>query len=115
MERKFFLMWFIYCCCAVSLLSQGRVPLPELVNPRYLVVAGNQFIISDYPYIYIYSSRNFRLQRKIGGVGEGPGEFDIPQENMNLKERGLLISVCADSISDLVILLVVPCAGSAPA
>jgi hypothetical protein len=84
---------------ALFVHAQNAVTLPELVNPRYLVVDNHQVIISDYPHIYIYSLEDFNLKKKIGNEGQGPGEFYIPRDNMNLKERGLVISVCPDYIA----------------
>lgn len=86
-------------CCLLRLYAQRVATFSELVDPRYLIVDNRQVIISDYPHIYLYSLDNFSLEKKISGAGEGPGEVYIPLENMNLKERGLLITVCPDTIA----------------
>ena len=82
------------------LFPQGAAAaFPELVDPRYMIVDNGQIIISDYPHLFIYSLSDYSLTRKIGRAGEGPSEFDLPKQNMNLKDRGLVISVCPDYIS----------------
>ena len=71
--------------CVLILYAQKAAILSELLNPRYMIVDNHQVIISDYPNIYLYSLEDFKLKKKIGNKGEGPGEFYIPLENMNLK------------------------------
>jgi len=97
MKRIFLVFFLIFCF--VQLEAKKVASFPHLTNPKYLVVDSNQIIVSNYPYIYIYSLKDFTLKKKIGGKGEGPGEFYIPQGNRNLKDRGLVISVCPDYIA----------------
>jgi len=88
---------FIICnilLFVLSLNAEKAITFPELLNPKYLIINKNQLIISDYPHIYLYSLDDYSLIRKIGRRGVGPGEFYIMLENMNLKERGLFVSVC---------------------
>ncbi len=83
----------------LTLNAEKVTTFSELLNPRYLIVDSNQIIISDYPHVYLYSLDDYSLIKKIGREGMGPGEFNVIQANMNLKERGLVISVCTDHIS----------------
>ncbi len=96
---KIMLIALTFFSCFLLLYSQKAATFSELVDPRYLIVDNGQIIISDYPHIYLYSLEGFRLKKKICKAGEGPGEVYIPMENMNLKERGLVITVCPDYIS----------------
>ncbi len=85
--------------CALFLHAEKAHTFFDLLNPRYLIVDKNQIIISDYPHVYLYSLDDHSLIKKIGREGEGPGEFHVIQANMNLKERGLVVSVCSDHIA----------------
>ncbi len=96
---KMTMIGLMFFSCFLLLYSQKAATFSELVDPRYLIVDNHQVIISDYPHIYLYSLEDFSLKKKIAGAGEGPGEVYIPLENMNLKERGLVINVCPDTIS----------------
>lgn len=83
----------------LTLNAEKVIPFPELLNPRYLIVDSEQIIISDYPYIYLRSLDDHNLIKRIGREGMGPGEFHVIQANMNLKERGLVLSVSTDHIA----------------
>jgi hypothetical protein len=85
--------------CALLLHAEKAHTFFDLLNPRYLIVDSNQIIISDYPHVYLYSLNDYNLIKKIGREGEGPGEFHVIQANMNLKERGLVVSECPDHIA----------------
>ncbi|MCP4146884.1 MAG: hypothetical protein GY757_03955, partial [bacterium] len=97
---KIIALFLIFLTCSSVLYSAERVAsFPELMTPKYMIVDDGKIIISDYPYIYLYSLTDYSLIKKIGGVGEGPGNFYIMDKNRNLKDRGLVINVCPDFIS----------------
>jgi hypothetical protein len=85
--------------CVLFLHAEKTHTFFDLLNPRYLIVDNNQIIISDYPHVYLYSLDDYSLIKKIGREGQGPGEFHVIQANMNLKERGLVVSVNPDHIA----------------
>ena len=85
--------------CVLFLHAEKANTFFDLLNPRYLIVDNNQIIISDYPHVYLYSLDDYNLIKKIGREGMGPGEFHVIQTNMNLKERGLVVSVNPDHIA----------------
>jgi hypothetical protein len=88
------IFWFV-----LALHAEKAHTFSGLLNPRYLIVDNNQIIVSDYPHVYLYSLEDYNLIKKIGGEGMGPGEFHVIQANMNLKERGLVLSVNPDHIA----------------
>ena len=54
------------------------VPLPDLVNPTGIHIAGGRIFITEESSIAVYSAENFKLLKKFGRQGEGPGEFKHP-------------------------------------
>jgi len=72
--------------------------MTDLVDPKNIVVDGEQLFVTDYPVIYIFSLKDFSLQKKFGSEGQGPGEFYIDRADSDSKERGLQISVTNDQI-----------------
>lgn len=62
-------LWF-------SLVLTGETfPLPEMANPNTIQVDENQAYFTDGPMVYIYNLKDFKLKKKFGKIGEGPGEF----------------------------------------
>jgi len=51
------------------------VPMSGLVNPDELQVAGEKMLVGEFPFVSIYSTRDFSLLKKFGKEGEGPREF----------------------------------------
>ena len=49
--------------------------LPELMNPRVIRADRKNFYVTEKTAIYIYSLKDFKLIKKFGTAGEGPGEF----------------------------------------
>ena len=62
--------------------SQGTemqvIPMPEVIEPFTLVVYGGRIVIPESTHISIFSLKDFRLIKKFGSRGEGPGEFRYP-------------------------------------
>jgi hypothetical protein len=70
-------MALIILTLAVSgiLFGGDLVPLPELQKPENIIVDQNQILITEFPNVYIYSLKDFKLIKKFGKAGEGPREF----------------------------------------
>jgi hypothetical protein len=75
----------------VPYLVLGRKPviLRELMRPVDIVLDDHQLYITDEMSVYIYSLKDFKLKKKFGSAGEGPGEFKnfiyvIPQDDQLL-------------------------------
>lgn len=71
--------------CAVALflvpsLVQAKklASFPYLTKPDYMAVRQGRLYITERATIHIYSLQDFKLIKKFGKQGEGPGEFKIP-------------------------------------
>lgn len=59
-----------------SLLLHGKIiPLPGIQKAETVIIDQNQLLITEFPHVYIYSLKDFKLVKKIGKSGEGPAEF----------------------------------------
>jgi len=66
-------------------ILQGKVvPLSEIINPESIVVDSNRVFITEEESIYIYSLEDFKLLKKFGKKGQGPGEF-LSMPGLNIK------------------------------
>ncbi|MCP4220083.1 MAG: hypothetical protein GY765_35960 [bacterium] len=52
-----------------------RISLPELINPKQIMVDDDNIYIADTHSVHIYARRDFKLKVKFGREGEGPKEF----------------------------------------
>jgi hypothetical protein len=80
----------------VSLFA-GKLPvLTGLINPSMMVIDGDELYVLDEVVVYVYSLKDYRLLRKFGKKGEGPGELltnpDLPVTMQVLDEHVLLNS-----------------------
>ncbi len=68
-----------------GLIFAGRViPLPDLLKPQRIYIDREQLFVTEGAAIYIYSLKDFKLQKKFGKRGEGPGEFKESGEGIRL-------------------------------
>lgn len=77
---------------AVCVWAEQVVVLPELIDPKTITVEGNRMYITEADSICLYSLKDFKLQKRFGRRGEGPGEFSINPA------RSIKISLLPDSI-----------------
>jgi hypothetical protein len=73
-------VFVLICTCLVipfTLQAKKLADLPELMKPQRMVVDGNRLFIVEGTSIYIYSLKDYKLIKKFGKTGEGPGEFKI--------------------------------------
>lgn len=61
--------------------------LPGLVKPSELTVDAEQFYVVEGAAVSIYSLKNFKLKKRFGKSGEGPGEFKLPPGDDGLKVK----------------------------
>lgn len=76
MKTKLVLIEFLLL---TSLIFPGKVAvLPEVKRPAFdIIVDNNELFLVECATIYIYSLTDFKLKKKFGRRGEGPGEFKV--------------------------------------
>jgi hypothetical protein len=62
--------------------SERVIALPELEEPSQIVVEGGRAYFADSRDVIVYDLRDGRLLRRIGRLGQGPGEFAIGPRRM---------------------------------
>ena len=73
MVKKFLFCFLLF---VVGSMHAAKVAsFPDIFKPVQMVIDDGTLYISDQNSILIYSMENFKLLRKIGGKGNGPGEF----------------------------------------
>lgn len=65
--------------------------LPEIINPDSITIDNDLIYITDFPSVYIYSLKDYRLIKKFGRKGEGPKEW-LRYALLSLHENYLVIS-----------------------
>jgi hypothetical protein len=61
----------------LDLHAKKLATLQELMKPQYMIVDDDKLFIAEGISVYIYSMKDYRLLKKFGKPGEGPGEFKI--------------------------------------
>ncbi len=74
MKKAFGILSILLMACP-GVYSERVVALDEVKAPSALYLHGDHFYIVEFPLVYDYSLKDFRLTRKFGKEGEGPGEF----------------------------------------
>ena len=78
-----------------TIFTRESIILPQICDPQSIVVDNGQIYIVEYTSIYIYSTKDFKLHRKIGKEGEGPQEFrplpGIYEISINVEPDYLLV------------------------
>jgi hypothetical protein len=65
--------------------AEKVIVLPDLVNPNSIIIDNDNMYITEGTSVYIYSLKDFKLLKKFGGKGQGPGEFiTLPGIDMRL-------------------------------
>ncbi|MFH1975287.1 MAG: hypothetical protein ABIJ52_06960 [Pseudomonadota bacterium] len=71
--------------------SERVIALPELERPTQIVVEGGRIYFADSRDVKVYDLRDGRLLRKIGRLGQGPGEFSIEPRRMSVLGDRLIV------------------------
>ncbi len=81
MKKTILVLIFVIITLFTSLYPK-KILLPEIANPLEILLDDKNIYITENVSIYIYSLNNFKLIRKFGKKGEGPGEFKISADQM---------------------------------
>jgi len=66
--------------------------LVDILNPFSIKVSQDIIYISDQYFIYYYSNDKLELLKKIGGKGEGPGEFSV-YPSVKILQKNILVYI----------------------
>ncbi|MCP5106448.1 MAG: hypothetical protein GY950_23895 [bacterium] len=69
------LLVIVFLFSAPFIYGEKVASFPGLIGPYNFIIDGDRVYISDGPEIFIYSLTDFRMVKKFGKRGEGPGEF----------------------------------------
>jgi hypothetical protein len=90
------LIFFICLSFALSLLGERLTTFPQLSKPEKIRVGDNLICINEGAVVFLYDLNNFKLIKKFGRKGEGPGEFssdliiNILKDKMMIESQGKL-------------------------
>ncbi|MCK5059302.1 MAG: hypothetical protein KAT34_21815 [Candidatus Aminicenantes bacterium] len=74
MKKVLYLL--VFCCLfTTGIFAEKAAPMNDLMKPETILIHLGKMYISEGIHIYIYDAKNFKLEKKIGKVGEGPREF----------------------------------------
>jgi hypothetical protein len=70
--------WVLFLILLSGLsFAEKAASFPELTNPYEFHINNDRIYICDNLIIYVYSLKDYRLIKKFGKKGEGPGEFMV--------------------------------------
>jgi hypothetical protein len=81
---------------ALSLFGERLTTFPQHSKPELIKVGENLICINEDAVVYLYDLNDFKLIKKFGRKGEGPGEFstsmiiNILEEKIMIESRGKL-------------------------
>ena len=74
--KRFHLLFVLFIF--TSFVFSGKVvTLPDISKPDFIIVDSDQLFITEGASVYIYSLKDFSLEKKFGNQGEGPQEFKL--------------------------------------
>lgn len=77
---------------ALSIFGERLTTFPQLSKPVLIKVGENLICINEGEEVYLYDLNDFKLIKKFGRRGEGPGEFSSDLEINILKEKIMIES-----------------------
>ena len=89
MKQKFFLIVLALLCFYTLIPAKKSGVAEGIFRPKMMKVAHNTVYISDHYSISLFSTENFKLIKKIGRKGKGPGEFSV-NPGITCIETGIL-------------------------
>ncbi len=73
--KKIALIILIFALLINYIFAGKVVVLAELLKPETIIIDRNQILITQFPHVFVYSLKDFKLITKFGKAGEGPREF----------------------------------------
>ena len=89
-QMKTFIIAVMLLLSSLFLTAEKILTFSELVNPHKIIVAGDEIIIEDFPKIYVYSVKDFKLKHSFGKEGEGPNNYGGGADDKAVYPFGLL-------------------------
>jgi hypothetical protein len=83
MKKTCFVLLIVFLTTFIC--AGSVIPLHDLVKPWTINVDKARIYITEGSVVYIYGSGDFKLIKKFGRQGEGPGEFKTNARNMGLE------------------------------
>ncbi len=93
----------LFSLIALTLSGVKVADLPGLSKPEKLVLKGDKFYVTEESFVYVFSMKDFRLLKKYGRRGDGPGELN-PQPRYKLFIEACKESILVNSYSKMVFL-----------
>lgn len=87
--RRFFILLFFFA----AMVFAGKVaPLPGPLRPNGITVGGGRVYITEDTTVYIYSLKDYRLIKKFGRAGEGPGELKEMIHRIDIQPDHIIVN-----------------------
>ena len=85
----------ILCICSSGLAYSGQTErifaLPEVERPRQIIAEKGRVYFVDSKNVAVYNLSDGRFIKKIGKLGQGPGEFNRSPSRMSIVGNRLII------------------------
>lgn len=95
---KSFIFLILLMCFTLFISGEKIAVLAEPINPSQVQADGQQIYVSDFPYVYIYSAKDYSFKKKLGGEGEGPRQFMYARGSLVNQLDAFKIDVRAEHI-----------------
>ncbi len=88
-------IFWIICICSSGLAYSGQTErifaLPEIVRPRQIVAEKGRVYFVDSRNVTVYNLSDGRFLKKIGKLGQGPGEFSSSPSRLSIVGDRLIV------------------------
>ncbi len=75
MKKVILILFLIFLVFSYLVYGEKLATLPDLLKPGTIVIDEDRFYVTEQTTIFIYSLKDFKMMKKFGKAGEGPGEF----------------------------------------
>ncbi len=95
MIGRIILMVYLLCLFGMSVYADKPVTLPEILKPVAIAADDEQLYVAEKVTVYVYSLKDYKLIKKFGRRGRGPGEF-IRIRDLVPQDDSLLVTSIGD-------------------